>query len=152
MPRPLQIFDLLFFSGRERWGNNLFVKLGLGCVSVICLCCLCGLCFWLWIFTADTRGPLVFSPVSLPPARVGQVYEAKIAISNNDTPVGQVSVASADLPPGISLRHIDMEDSATLRGIPTQAGTYTFTLSAWCYGTNVSGQTGEKVYTIVVEE
>jgi hypothetical protein len=152
MNRSLSLFDLLFARGRERWGNNLFVKLGLGCLSTICLCCLCGVCFWLWVFTADTRGPLVFSPEDLPPARVGQAYEVKIAISNNDTPVGQFSVASADLPPGISLLHIDTEDSATLSGIPTQAGTYTFTLSAWCYGTNVSGQTGEKVYTIVVEE
>ena len=152
MNRSLSLFDLFFASGRERWGNNLFVKLGLGCLSTICLCCLCGICFWLWVFTADTRGPLVFSPDSLPPARVGQPYEAKIAVSNNDTPVGQFSAASADLPPGIELRQIEMEDTAILSGIPTQPGTYTFTLSVWCYGTNVNGQTGEKKYKIVVEE
>lgn len=43
MNRPLHIFDLLFSSGRERWSNNLIVKLGLGCVSVICLMCVLGL-------------------------------------------------------------------------------------------------------------
>jgi hypothetical protein len=152
MNRPLHLGDLFFSSGRERWSNNLFVKLGLGCVSVILLCCLCGLCFWLWVFTSDTRGSLVFSPKSLPAARLGQPYETKISISNNDTPVGSFSVVSGELPPGLSLQHLEPEDLAMLSGIPTQTGSYTFTISIWCYGTNVSGQTGAKEYTIIVEE
>jgi hypothetical protein len=142
-------FNELFARRRS---NIFFAKLIAACLVPICLCCLCMAIFWLGVFNRDTRGALVFSPASLPSAQLGQPYEAKIAISNNDTPVGQFSVASADLPPGIELRQIEMEDTAILSGIPTQAGRYTFTVSAWCYGTNVSGQTGEKKYTIVVEE
>jgi hypothetical protein len=37
-----------------------------------------------------------------------------------------------------------------IHGTPTTPGSYTFTISVWCYGTNVSGQTGDKQYTLVV--
>ncbi|MDX9991472.1 MAG: Ig domain-containing protein [Anaerolineales bacterium] len=152
MNRPLKLGDLFFSGGRARWSNNLFVKLGLGCVAAIFLCCLCGLCFWLWVFTADTRAAPVFSPKSLPAAGVGQAYETTISISNNATPVGDFWIGPGELPPGLSLQHLEPEDRAMLSGIPTQAGSYTFTISIWCYGTNVSGQTGAKEYTIIVEE
>jgi hypothetical protein len=46
---------------------------------------------------------LVFSPDKLPDAVVGQPYSALIAITQNVTPVGQLSVAPADLPPGLTL-------------------------------------------------
>lgn len=151
MDRSLRISDLFFSGGRKRWGNNLFVRLGLGCVSVIFLCCICLLCFGLWVFTTDTRGPLIFSPASLPPAHVGQAYDVKIVVSSNDTPVGQFVVSAGELPPGISLQQIEMEDTAILSGTPEKAGTYTFTLDVWCLGTNVSGQTGEQEYELVVE-
>lgn len=167
MNRPLRIFDLLFASGRERWSNNLFVKLGLGCFSVICLLCVCSGCFLLWMGTTDwsqvlfpfspvifqpTRGPLDFRPDSLPPAQVGQEYSAPIAISQNETPVGEFFIAEGQLPAGMTLEQVEGEDTAVLSGIPEQAGTYTFTVSVWCYGTNVSGQTGAQEYQLLVEE
>jgi len=40
--------------------------------------------------------------------------------------------------------------SADLTGTPTTRGTYVFTVSAWCLGTNVSGQTGDQSYVLVV--
>ena len=36
-------------------------------------------------------------------------------------------------------------------GVPEESGTYKFIVSVWCYGTNVSGQTGEKEYTLLVK-
>jgi len=103
-----------------------------------------------WI--ESDRGPLKFDPVSLPSAQVGVPYEAEIKVTENVTPVGDFSVAPDTLPPGLELAiEEEVADTAKITGIPEEAGTYTFTVSVWCYGTNVSGQTGEMEYTIVVE-
>jgi len=98
-----------------------------------------------------TGGALVFSPDRLPNGAVGQSYEAVITISNNDTPVGDVYISSGALPPGMTLNFSrGSSSSADLAGTPTSAGTYVFTVSAWCLGTNVSGQSGEQSYSLVV--
>ncbi len=94
---------------------------------------------------------LVFSPDQLPIATVGQIYSVTITVSQNVTPVGQLSVSTADLPPGISFAFLKGQDSALLSGTPRQAGTYHFTVSAWCFGTNVSGQSGQRDYQLVVQ-
>jgi hypothetical protein len=39
-----------------------------------------------------------------------------------------------------------------IKGTPSKVGTYKITVSVWCLGTNVNGQTGEKQYTLVVGE
>jgi hypothetical protein len=41
-------------------------------------------------------------------------------------------------------------NSGSLSGTPATPGSYVFTVSAWCLGTNVSGQSGEQSYTLVV--
>ena len=95
---------------------------------------------------------LKFDPPSLPAAKVGEPYEVEINVTENRTPVGNFSVAPNTLPPGLELEIVEaVADTARISGMPEQAGTYTFAVSVWCYGTNVSGQTGEKEYTIVVE-
>jgi hypothetical protein len=38
-----------------------------------------------------------------------------------------------------------------ISGTPTVAGTFSFTIYVWCYGTNVSGQTATQGYTLVVK-
>jgi hypothetical protein len=104
-----------------------------------------------WIYTQDNSpGALEFLPSDLPAAKIGEPYEVKIAIVGNVTPVGAFSVNPQLLPPGLTLTHNPPEDFATLSGIPTQAGAYTFTVDVWCFGTNVSGQTGEKTYELIV--
>ncbi len=98
------------------------------------------------------RGPLKFDPPSLPNAEVGIPYEAQIEITENVTPVGEFIVDPETLPPGLELLIVDdLEDTARITGVPEKAGTYTFTINVWCYGTMVSGQMGSKEYTIVVE-
>ncbi|MCE9647653.1 MAG: putative Ig domain-containing protein [Chloroflexi bacterium] len=98
------------------------------------------------------RGPLEFKPDTLPASQVGVPYETKIHVSQNDTPVIDFTVSQGALPPGLELVRVQGEDTVKLSGIPTQSGTFTFTISVSCYGTNVSGQTGQKEYSIVVEE
>jgi hypothetical protein len=98
-------------------------------------------------------GELKFEPAKLPDARLGVEYEAKIHVTENRTPVGDFGLSKGALPAGLDLVKLeDEEDTASIRGVPGEAGTYTFTVSVWCYGTNVSGQTGEKEYTLVVSE
>jgi hypothetical protein len=98
-----------------------------------------------------TGGPLKFSPDTLPDAQVGKAYDSEIRISLNSTPAGDIYVSNGALPTGLELVKVDGEDIAQINGTPSEAGTFSFTVSVWCYGTQVSGQTGEKDYTIVVK-
>jgi len=97
------------------------------------------------------RGPIGFTPDRLPDGHTGQSYEAIIQVTNNQTPVGDIYISSGALPDGMTLEFTrGSATSATLTGTPTVAGTYVFTVSAWCLGTNVSGQSGEQNYSLVV--
>lgn len=98
-----------------------------------------------------SRGALAFSPDRLQDGAVGQPYDAIVQVTNNDTPVGDMYVSSGALPPGVTLNFArGSSSSADLTGTPTTAGTYVFTVSAWCLGTNVEGQSGEQSYSLVV--
>ena len=106
----------------------------------------------LLIACTPARPPLVFSPTELPGAQTGQPYSVTISVSQNQTPVGDMYVSAGSPPPGLRLAFAGrgQATSADLSGTPTAAGTYTFTVSAWCLGTNVSGQSGEQAYTLIV--
>ena len=98
-----------------------------------------------------SRGALEFSPDKLQDGAVGQPYDVIIQVTNNDTPLGDMYVSSGALPPGVTLNFSrSSSSSADLTGTPTTAGTYVFTVSAWCLGTNVEGQSGEQSYSLVV--
>jgi hypothetical protein len=99
-----------------------------------------------------TGGPLKFEPDALLPAQAGVMYEAEIRITGNNTPAGDFSLSNGTLPAGLELVKVEGEDAATISGIPEETGTFTFTVSVWCFGTQVSGQTGEKEYNIVVKK
>jgi hypothetical protein len=94
---------------------------------------------------------LALSPTELPEAQVGQPYEATITVSGNHTPVFLISVDDEELPPGLTLHYEDNASTAEIRGVPEKAGSFEFTVRALCYGTNVSGQTGERRYTLLVK-
>ena len=94
---------------------------------------------------------LVFSPDQLPPATAGQPYQAVITMTQNVTPVSQMTVSLADLPPGVNFAFIRAQNAAEISGTPERPGTYNFTVSAYCFGTNVSGQTGHHDYQLVVQ-
>ncbi len=96
------------------------------------------------------RGPLKFYPDKLPEAQTGVPYEAKISITQNVTPAGQFSISEGALPKGLTLEKVQSEDTARISGTPAEAGTFSFKIFVWCYGTNVNGQSGEMQYTIIV--
>lgn len=100
----------------------------------------------------DERPLLEFVPSKLPNAKVGVAYEVQIKITQNVTPVGNFMVDPETLPPGLELIIVkEVHDTAKITGTPQKAGTYTFRIDVWCYGTMVNGQMGSKEYTIVVE-
>jgi hypothetical protein len=104
------------------------------------------------LFNAFSKSDgLSFSPDTLPDGQVDQTYSAVVSLSNQRTPAFEMSVSDDSLPPGLIGTFDKDKQTYTLAGKPTQAGTFTLTLSALCYGTNVSGQSGEKVYKLVVK-
>src|SRR5512145_2007497 len=109
MSRQIRFSDLFSENGRRRLGQNLGLKLGLGCVSVILLaCCAClGISIWFfWTLFSGfpfrgverSRPLLVFNPNTLPAARVGSLYEATISIDENETPVIDFYLVEGSLP------------------------------------------------------
>jgi hypothetical protein len=98
------------------------------------------------------RPALQFSPATLPDAQVGSSYAATITVSQAVTPVGGASVQDGALPAGLALA-LAKEPANTIQisGTPTVAGTFSFTIYVWCYGTNVSGQTATQQYVLVVK-
>jgi hypothetical protein len=98
------------------------------------------------------RSALQFSPATLPDAQIGSSYVATITVTQAATPVGGASVQDGALPAGLDLALAqDPEDTIQISGTPTVAGTFSFTISVWCYGTQVSGQTATQGYTLVVK-
>ena len=98
------------------------------------------------------RPALQFSPTTLPDAQVGSAYAATITVSQAATPVGGASVQDGALPAGLQLA-LAKEPINTIQisGTPTVAGTFSFTIYVWCYGTNVGGQTATQEYTLMVK-
>lgn len=100
---------------------------------------------------SDDEAPtLTFSPDSLPAARNGEAYNVTITISGQESAVYTIELSSGELPSGLSLEYSG-SNTASIQGTPTETGSFTFTILAACYGTNKSGQTDSKQYTLVVE-
>jgi len=101
---------------------------------------------------AEVATPLLFDPSELPPAKVGEKYEVKIAISQNVTPVNSMIINSGGLPAGLLFEFLSGEDAGLISGVPVEAGTFDFTVLVSCFGTMVSGQSGQMKYQIIVGE
>ncbi len=97
----------------------------------------------------EPRPPLLFSPDTLPEARVGVAYEVTIRVSQGQSPVGDVLVSKGRLPAGLELVFDPATTTARIDGTPIEAGSYSFTIHAWCYGTLTEGQSGEKDYVLI---
>jgi hypothetical protein len=95
--------------------------------------------------------PLTFTPDALPDARVGQAYDQSIQIGANVTPAFMFSVQNGLLPAGLAIEKVvGSSTTGHIFGTPLTAGTSTFEVSVVCFGTNRSGQTGTRAYTLTV--
>ncbi len=90
------------------------VLLGLAFIVFATLACMCS------IF--NTRKPLVITPGELPDAQAGSPYEATFVVSQNETPVGGLSVSAGSLPPGLELDYVQGQSAARISGTPQQGG------------------------------
>jgi hypothetical protein len=91
---------------------------------------------------------LEVSPPALPDGTVGQPFEALVTVSNNDTPLGGGRIIRGAMPPGLSMAEVENDDTLPIRGVPEQAGSFSFELELWCYATNFSGQSAARKYDI----
>ena len=95
--------------------------------------------------------PLTFTPDALVDAHVGQPYDQDIVIAANVTPAYLFSVQNGLLPAGLAIEKVaGSTTTGHIFGTPLTAGTSTFEVSVACFGTNRSGQTGTKAYTLTV--
>ncbi|MEK7485913.1 MAG: Ig domain-containing protein [Planctomycetota bacterium] len=95
---------------------------------------------------------LYFDPEQLPSGIVGTPYAVTIQIYKHETPVGGMTIAQGNtLPPGLTMTFNQDKGSAEITGTPTKSGIFNFIVTAWCYGTQTSGQTGQKEYTIQIK-
>jgi hypothetical protein len=96
--------------------------------------------------------PLVFSPDNFPDGKVGEFYTTTITVSENLTPVFEISVPDESLPRGLQLIYQEPQKFAVISGTPEEAGTTSISVTAKCFGTNSPGQVGEKEYSIEIVE
>ena len=99
----------------------------------------------------DNRS-LKFEPVDLPNAQKDIPYDVEVKIQNVETFVGEFRIIEGKLPEGLSLERVPSENAVRFTGTPKEAGVFTFVLEVLCTGTNSPGQTGQKEYTIIVEQ
>ena len=88
----------------------------------------------------------------MPEASASRLHPSDDRVRHRVTPVAGASVEDGALPAGLDLT-LAKEPANTIQisGTPTVSGTFSFTISVWCYGTNVGGQTATQGYTLVVK-
>ncbi len=96
--------------------------------------------------TPQGGGPKGASPATPAPApaasgKVGSSYDESTFTSDIGTPGGEFKVVAGTLPPGLELAR-----GNTIEGVPTKAGTYTFTIAA----DNDVFEPGVKEFTITI--
>ena len=96
---------------------------------------------------------LTFSPDKLPPAEVGKPYNVGIEVHNQRTPVGGVSIPEGSLPEGLVFaERLRDKTIGEISGTPKKAGKFKVKIGVWCFGTQVSGQSGDIEYELEVKE
>ena len=91
-------------------------------------------------YTLGVCTALIVAPAALPPATAGVPYGQALAVSGGTAPYG-FAVTGGALPPGLTL-----SGAGLLAGTPSDAGTFSFTLTA----TDASGCTGSTTYTLSI--
>jgi hypothetical protein len=104
----------------------------------------------LFLLVVACTPKLEVSPAALPDATLGQPFEARVTVHNNETPLGGGNVLSGALPPGLRLAKVEGGDTLPIRGVPIRAGSFAFELELWCFGTNARGQKATRKYDLRV--
>ena len=79
----------------------------------------------------NPTGPVTVTTTTLPSGTVGNVYSTTLLASGGTGTTYNWSIVSGSLPPGVLLDGVAQGNTAgQLLGVPTSAGTYTFTVQA----------------------
>jgi hypothetical protein len=89
--------------------------------------------------------PLTMLPATLPSAALGTPYSQPITASGSTPDTYVYTVTAGVLPPGLALSPLTAVKTVTLSGIPTTAGSYSFTITA----TDANGCQVSQAYTIL---
>jgi hypothetical protein len=93
--------------------------------------------------TVTIKAPVALSPSSLPNGNINVGYNQSVIASGGTAPY-QYSVSSGSLPGGMALH----STTGVIDGVPTQSGTFTFTIQARDSSSPVL--TGSRSYTVVI--
>src|SRR5580658_8315811 len=91
--------------------------------------------------------PLVFSPTTLPDGLYGSGYANQTLTVTGGMAPYTFSVTSGMLPPGISL-----SPNGNISGMPTAAGSYSFTVTAVDNSPTPGPYTGAQAYTLNIDQ
>jgi len=92
---------------------------------------------------------LALDPDSFPDGQVGVPYAVTIAVTNADTPLGDVQPVDP-LPPGLSLSWEKWQRHFSVAGTPSTADDYRFRLYGYSYGTMCAGKQLERSFSLRV--
>jgi len=95
---------------------------------------------------------LEVSPAALPEGTLGQPFEARVTVHSNQTPLGGGNILSGALPPGLRFAKVENGDTLPIRGVPIRAGSFSFELELWCFGTNAPGQKATRKYDVRIRD
>jgi hypothetical protein len=104
------------------------------------------------IFACDGDKLIVIVPDQMPPAQVGQPFDVPITPVDSEGSGLTAMLKSGSLPPGIDLYRAPGNGTGHngIRGTPTAAGTYTFTIELGGYCTMGGCTRGHRDYSLVV--
>lgn len=102
-------------------------------------------------FVLDIYGKLVITASSLPPIATGSNTSIGIFSTGGAAPL-QWSISSGALPPGMTFGTNAYWEIATISGVPTQAGSYAFTLALSDGNTGSLHQTASLPLTLTVKD
>lgn len=105
------------------------------------------LSFWLFTdFYSDSQKPVITTD-SLPNGTAEQEYSQRLEFTGYHSGWVEWTVVSGKLPDGLTVGYYSGGGGSLIRGTPTTAGTYTFTLKL----TTVAGTT-QKEFTLVIDD
>lgn len=105
------------------------------------------LSFWLFTdFYSDSQKPVI-TTASLPNGTAGQQYSQRLEFTGYHSGWVEWTVVSGSLPNGLTVGYYSGGGGSLIRGTPTTAGTYTFTLKL----RTVAGTT-QKEFTLVIND
>ena len=98
---------------------------------------------------------LKITPETLPPAILNQPYNVELTVSEYQLPISNFNLSSGQLPKGLEFlpSKSDLhDDTATIKGIPTEVGSFPITVNAGTFRTQCSPQEGIQNYSIKIHK